>query len=387
GFVAFLLHKVVVKSVFSSPTPQKRALNLFPVFFSLTSGLMLYFIGESILEDYHIDMWIQVLGVLTLCVIIWAVLHFTVRKQWYERYYMRSDEVRSLLIKEQDKVRDPTQEVTETEAEPEVIVSAHETADVADVDVAVETAKDAVVTEVPGETETEEPKKEREVPKKGYFPKHGVDGAEPEWFVRAQAVGPQSDRFKVRGPEVKLVSRYVDYRRSTMDGIDGAAKYFVALTVFTAVCICFGHGANDVANAGGPLAGIYSALQGTLSSEVDQPQWIVVLSGFGIVLGLATYGPRVMKTVGKSITELDPLVSFVCQFSTTLTVLVCSSLQMPISTTHILVGSVSGAGISANGPQSLSWKVLGRIAISWLVTLPVAGVTCVALFLILNQFV
>jgi len=149
-------------------------------------------------------------------------------------------------------------------------------------------------------------------------------------------------------------------------------RQFRGLQVMTACYVAFAHGANDVANAVGPLAGIHAVWKnGEVVAEVGVPAWILVLGGVGIVIGLATYGYRVMETVGHRITELVPSRGFAAEFAAATTVLVCTKLGLPISTTHTLVGSVIGVGM-ARGMAALDMRVVGQIVSAWVVTLPVA---------------
>jgi len=156
-------------------------------------------------------------------------------------------------------------------------------------------------------------------------------------------------------------------------------RHFGWLQVLTACYVAFAHGANDVANAIGPLAGIYGVwAEGAVKAEIGVPTWILALGGAGIVLGLATWGYRVMETIGKKITELTPSRGFSAEFAAATTVLLCTKMGLPISTTHTLVGSVIGVGL-ARGIAALDLRVLRDIVASWIVTLPVS-IALAALF-------
>ena len=154
-------------------------------------------------------------------------------------------------------------------------------------------------------------------------------------------------------------------------------KYFVPLQVLTACYIAFAHGSNDVASAIGPISAAFTAL-GIIGEEI--PDWIFVLGGMGIVLGLATWGYKVIETIGSKITELTPSRGFSAQFATASVVLLHSYISLPISTTHILVGSVIGVGL-ARGLSSVDLSVIWKIIFSWIVTVPVAAVTSALIFL------
>jgi len=122
-------------------------------------------------------------------------------------------------------------------------------------------------------------------------------------------------------------------------------KLFTIPLVFAAALLSFSHGANDVANAVGPLAGIYDTIvSGAVSAKATIPVWIMAVGGLGIAVGLLLYGPRLIKTVGSEITELDPIRAYSIAMAAALTVIVASQLGLPVSSTHIAVGGVFGVG-------------------------------------------
>jgi PiT family inorganic phosphate transporter len=126
---------------------------------------------------------------------------------------------------------------------------------------------------------------------------------------------------------------------------DGVNRLFTWPLVCSAALLSFAHGANDVANAIGPLAAIYEAVkEGAIATKAGTPLWIMVLGALGLSVGLALYGARLIRTVGKEITELDNMRAYSIAMSATLTVIVASQLGMPVSTTHISIGAVFGVG-------------------------------------------
>ena len=150
-------------------------------------------------------------------------------------------------------------------------------------------------------------------------------------------------------------------------------RIFVVLQILTACAIAFAHGSNDVANAIGPLAAVAYAVQELdLGGKAPVEPWMLAIGGIGIVIGLATWGYRVMETVGKRITELTPSRGFSAQLAAATTIVVASRLGIPISTTHTLVGAVLGVGL-ARGISALDLRVVGKIIISWVATLPIAA--------------
>ena len=161
-------------------------------------------------------------------------------------------------------------------------------------------------------------------------------------------------------------------------------KIFGILMIFTACGMAFAHGSNDVANAIGPVAAIVSIVKtGAVTQQSSLSTWILLLGGVGIVLGLATYGWRVIKTVGKNITELTPSRGFAAELSAATTVVIASGTGLPISTTHTLVGAVMGVGI-ARGIGALNLRVIRNIMLSWVITLPAGGILAIIFFFLLK---
>ena len=162
-------------------------------------------------------------------------------------------------------------------------------------------------------------------------------------------------------------------------------KVFAPMMIFTACAMAFAHGSNDVANGIGPLAAVVSIVQsgGEVTQKAGLPLWILVLGGFGIVVGLATMGYKVMKTIGTRITELTPSRGYCATLAAAATVVLASRTGLPVSTTHIAVGAVIGVGL-ARGIGAIDIRVIGGIVMSWIVTLPVGGVLAALIFFTLK---
>ena len=157
-------------------------------------------------------------------------------------------------------------------------------------------------------------------------------------------------------------------------------RIFVFLQILTACFIAFAHGANDVANAIGPLsAAVQTVREGVVAAEATVPLWALFVGGAGIVVGLATYGWRVMETVGKKITELTPSRGFCAQFGAATTIVIASKLALPISTTHTLVGAVLGVGL-ARGIGALNLSIVRDIAVSWVITIPAGAILAIVFY-------
>jgi len=176
-------------------------------------------------------------------------------------------------------------------------------------------------------------------------------------------------------------------RKTTQDPREFVEKMFRKSQVVTSCYVALAHGANDVANAIGPVAAIYAAaVSGTVGSSVEIPRYILGFGGIGIALGVAIWGRRVMKTVGSDITELNNSRGFAIDFSTASTVLGASNLGIPISSTHTVIGSVIGVGL-ARGVGSINTGIIKEIFLSWILTVPAAAVVSYFMFLIFNNFI
>lgn len=162
-------------------------------------------------------------------------------------------------------------------------------------------------------------------------------------------------------------------------------KVFAVLMIFTACAMAFAHGSNDVANAIGPLAAVVGVISnnGEILAKSALPSWILLLGGGGIVVGLATYGYKVMGTIGKKITELTPSRGFAAELAAATTVVIASGTGLPVSTTHTLVGAVLGVGL-ARGISALNLRVIVNIVTSWVITLPAGALLSILFFSILR---
>jgi PiT family inorganic phosphate transporter len=161
-------------------------------------------------------------------------------------------------------------------------------------------------------------------------------------------------------------------------------KVFAVLMVITASAMAFAHGSNDVANAIGPVAAVISIAQtGQVAQEAPLPFWVLMLGGLGIVVGLATYGRKVIMTVGSNITSLTPSRGFAANLAAAFTIVFASGTGMPVSTSHVLVGAVMGVGF-ARGISAINLAVVGRIFLSWVITIPVGAVLSIIFYFILR---
>lgn len=159
-----------------------------------------------------------------------------------------------------------------------------------------------------------------------------------------------------------------------------AEAMFINLMVITACVVSFAHGSNDVSNAIGPFTAIQEIwFTGQISTDSKPPVWILVGGGVGIVFGLGTYGHKVMATVGENIAKLTYTRGFTAQISTALTVLMATQLGLSVSTTHCLIGAITGVAL-VEGSEKINKATIKKIIMSWLVTLPASAFFGVVIF-------
>jgi len=198
-----------------------------------------------------------------------------------------------------------------------------------------------------------------------------------ETYGVATAVGIVVTAFGVRA--IRRIKMDPDAERSFH--FSSVEKVFGVLMLVTACAMAFAHGSNDVANAVGPLAAVVSVVQsgGVVDARSAMPIWILILGGVGIVVGLVTYGHKVIATVGTGITQLTPSRGFAATLAAAMTVVMASGTGLPISTTHTLVGGVLGVGM-ARGIAAINLGVVRTIFLSWIVTLPAGAILAIIFF-------
>ena len=159
-----------------------------------------------------------------------------------------------------------------------------------------------------------------------------------------------------------------------------ADKLCSSLQVITACFSSFAHGANDVANAIAPLATIYAIYEsGKVEKKSNVPLWVLFIGGFGIVVGLATWGYKIIERIGKELTKITPSRGFIIELAAATTTVVASRAELPVSTTHCQIGSVIGCGLG-DKKNNVEWELIKGIILSWFITLPVSGFLSAGLF-------
>jgi PiT family inorganic phosphate transporter len=167
--------------------------------------------------------------------------------------------------------------------------------------------------------------------------------------------------------------------------LEGAEEIFRFIQIGTACYVALAQGANDVANAIGPLAVIYFLVKtGSVGATVPVPVFLLLFGGIGIACGIAMAGHRVMETMGKKITTLSNTRGFSVNFATATTVLLASKMGLPVSTTHAAVGGVMGIGL-ARGVEAVNFSIVFKIMLYWILTVPASAVISMVLFKILQS--
>lgn len=202
-------------------------------------------------------------------------------------------------------------------------------------------------------------------------------------FVEAASLGEMQEDVAPIAKEVSRLSEEaekhgeIDHTHLEFRLVE---RIFIFLQIVTACFMAFGHGSNDVANAIGPLSAIMNVLQGNSIATLSfVSPYLLLLGGIAIVIGLATWGWRVIETVGKKITQLTPSRGFAAGFGAAITIVLASKLGLPISTTHVIVGAVLGVGF-ARGIGAINLNTIRDIVLSWIITIPAGAFFAVIFF-------
>ena len=187
-------------------------------------------------------------------------------------------------------------------------------------------------------------------------------------------------KYVAKLKEMKLENE-ISKLHSNAHSIDEKSEKLCSwIQIITACFSSFAHGSNDVANAIAPLATIYYIYKNNeIAKKTEVPIWILVLGGLGIVLGLVTWGYKIINRMGRELTKISTSRGFIIELSAALTVIIASRSELPVSTTHCQVGSIIGCGL-VGGIKNIQLKLLKNILFSWLVTLPFTGLLSATIF-------
>jgi len=181
---------------------------------------------------------------------------------------------------------------------------------------------------------------------------------------------------------VKILRKFIKKTNLT-----GEEEVFRKIQIGTSCYVALAQGANDVANAIGPLAVIYFLVKtGSVGAEVPVPIFLLFFGGIGIACGIGMAGHRVMDTIGRKITTLTNTRGFAVDFAAATTVMVASKMGLPVSTTHAAVGGVMGVGL-ARGIEAVNFRIIFEIILYWVLTVPAAAITSIVIFKILQLFI
>ena len=202
-------------------------------------------------------------------------------------------------------------------------------------------------------------------------------------YLENEPLDSNIERIKMYYKTLRLRKKYdtIDLLHASSEVFDPKVEKLCSwLQIITACFSSFAHGANDVANSVAPFATVYAIyLTGEVNKESDVPIWILVMGGVGIVIGLGTWGYRIIERIGRELTKVTASRGFIIELSAALSTIIASRTEMPVSTTHCQVGSVIGCGL-ADGKNNIEWRHVKNIMLSWLVTLPVTGLISAGLF-------
>ena len=181
---------------------------------------------------------------------------------------------------------------------------------------------------------------------------------------------------------VKILRKFIKKKNLT-----GEEEVFRKIQIGTSCYVALAQGANDVANAIGPLAVIYFLVKtGSVGAKVPVPIFLLFFGGVGIACGIGMAGYRVMDTIGRKITTLTNTRGFSVDFAAATTVMVASKMGLPVSTTHAAVGGVMGVGL-ARGIDAVNFRIIFEIILYWVLTVPAAAITSIVIFKILQLFI
>ena len=329
-----ILYYIVRTFILRAKNSFERALKFYPILVAITFAVNILYIMYKGTPQLNLDKTPYWLGI-TIALLIGSAIGLVL-------YYVLVPRLRqqSLAIKDEEEVKSSlAAPVVNPETNPEAKV---------EIEIPIADAKE--------EEAEKETKEERNSVK--------VDVVE-----KVQQLVQRDIHAELKDEESKVYQ--IHQKAEKFDA--RTEKVFSYVQVITATFDSFCHGANDVANSIGPLAGVLAIYQSHGIPETSEvPVWVLAMGGVGIVLGLATLGYKIMASIGVNLVRVTPSRGFTIEMGAAIVVLIGSGLGMPLSTTHCQVGATVGVGCM-EGKGGINWSLLGEVFVGWLITLVVAG--------------
>ena len=373
GVFAFILFVTINKFVFNSDDPYNNTIKIFPLLTFITffiNTLFIIYKGSPQLELDEMALW-KCLVISFVISTITAILALYIYVPYVKRK-ITTDNQRQMIENGAQNENNNTSNNTTSENDENTL------------EIRTTSYKDAVyilqnetLTE---ETDTDNPTIELETSKETIIDKNN----KLDFIYDANKDIKENIKLSknhTKSLETLNMNDSINELHKNADEIDpDSDKLCSWIQIITACFSSFAHGSNDVANAIAPLATIYYIYRNdSFGDSLNVPVWILLIGGFGIVVGLMTWGYKIIDRIGRELTKITPSRGFIIELSAALTVIIASRAEIPVSTTHCQVGSVLGCGMGG-GINNISWKLVKGILFSWLVTLPFTGLLSAALF-------
>lgn len=428
GVFSLLFYTIIKKYVFQSQNPVDNTILVFPIltFFTfLINGFFIFYKGTPQLKLDKLDLWVSIVVAFSLAIVM-SILSWYYYLPYAKRKMMEQRELRLQSSEDVQQIADPEETQEDSHKEPPVLMleGSDELNNSTEIDntdsklskrtpgyrsaltnddVSIETSMDTF-TRVENQDESDSNINNQNNDNKGNksrFSKicsslskiFNVDEnklyqdqnikKDDTIYVDNLSLFDNVKRLKnyIQSLLIKEKADKIELLHQNAIAIDPDAEQLCSsLQVITACFSSFAHGANDVANSIAPLATIYSIYKlESVNKKMDVPLWVLFIGGLGIVLGLATWGYKIIDRIGKELTKITPSRGFIIELSAALTTLIASRAELPVSTTHCQIGSVIGCGIGDN-KNNMEWKLVKEIIYSWIITLPATGFLSAALF-------
>ncbi len=354
GLVGFMFFGFIKLFIHNSPNPFQRGYLLFPVVLVVFIGIDLFFvIYKAVVTNYKEKLslsWVlpTSFGTGAVCGLIWLIIIGPIAKRRIEEHMNQLEE----------------NERMEAAAEKKSVVGAE--------------TKSLENNDEPDEVEAKEAPVEAPV---STSDEPNTDELKKSWVAKA------GESFANNTYRQDLATQSFHENKTAEDIWENADKFdvkteqlFTYVQVFTACMNAFAHGANDVANSIGPVSAILMIYQtGELESKTGVQKWLLAYGGVGIVVGLACYGYKVMKTIGYKLTAFSPSRGSCAELAASLYVVTASFLEMPVSSTQCIVGAVCGVGL-VGGVKNLGWWFFFKICCGWVIEFFLAVILSAGMF-------